>query len=291
MKRRSTATGFVSTFDKEEPPENSPPQNKSCWQSKVALCSSLFLVLIFVLVYGMNMKQSSQTQIFLVPHSYPLIPDNVINTNQDTIPLAPTIKPTDVPTKLVNSGIKPIDRPIKPTDVPTKLVNSGIKPIDRPIKPVTMKITKSDKTNIDQPVNIIHIPNTNNIYPRSSAAANITDFPPKLQSATYYSTGGKGKCNCPVPKQVPKYSAVQYHKHQLLKAFKPPLFNVSFMENNTVENVRGAWHVYQGRSSNMKACRSGFGMWAPWTKPGYHKCMAQNVGFAWKLKPGDIVLD
>eukprot|EP01083_Nonionella_stella_P319005 1168746_1 len=109
MKRRSTASGFVSTFDKEEHPNLKPPQKNSCWQSKDTLCYTLLLVFIFVfLVYGM--KQSSQTKILLVPdpQSYPSIHDNVTDT---TTSLTPTIKLTDVPTKRVHSHIKHVARP------------------------------------------------------------------------------------------------------------------------------------------------------------------------------------
>eukprot|EP01083_Nonionella_stella_P163276 536891_1 len=253
MKRRST--GFVSTIDKDEHPEpdESPLQSNSCWKSKAVLYPLLFLVFIFVFLYAIAMKQSSQTQILLVPESYPPIHDDVIDTSTTTVQVA---RQNTNPPKLT---IQPTQSPIKPTHPPTK-------------------------TDTDLTANIF-------IYPRGNAAANISDFPPTLQSSTYYSTGGKGECNCPVPQHVPKYSAVQYDKQRLLKPFKQPSFDVSLVENNTVGRVRSAWHEYQIRSSNNNSCRSGFGMWAPFTKPGYHKCMARNVGYAWRLKPGDIVLD
>eukprot|EP01083_Nonionella_stella_P163277 536893_1 len=250
MKRRSRATTLREEDVDSKDLKTSQRSSFGNW--KAIVCPS-FLVFVLALVYLYG--ESFQTKIVtMIPESY----DNA------------------------QSNLIPAEKSPKVEATHQSIVNP-------PIPSVTLKNTKQiTHQSVIASTNMKH--NDGDMYPRASVEVNITDFPPTLQDTTYYGIGGlrhspPHKCNCPVPNEVPQYSAVQYDEHHLLNTIQPPKNNMSYFE--TFAN----YDEYLMRSSLNKSCRSGFGMWAPWTKPGYHKCMAQNVGYAWRLKPGDIVLD
>eukprot|EP01083_Nonionella_stella_P029798 81903_1 len=250
MKRRSRATTLREEDVDSKDVKTSQRSSFANW--KAIVCPS-FLVFVLALVYLYG--ESFQTKIVtMIPESY----DNA------------------------QSNLIPAEKSPKVEATHQSIVNP-------PIPSVTLKNTKQiTHQSVIASTNMKH--NDGDMYPRASVEVNITDFPPTLQDTTYYGIGGlrhspPHKCNCPVPNEVPQYSAVQYDEHHLLNTIQPPKNNMSYFE--TFAN----YDEYLMRSSLNKSCRSGFGMWAPWTKPGHHKCMARTIGYTLKFKPGDTVLD
>lgn len=147
------------------------------------------------------------------------------------------------------------------------------------------------------------------IYPRRNTSADIKELPSTLQTHLFCGHNNNCSdselCTCPIIPLDSGHTFGIYPKYEFpsnpniynsgwQKHFKigyPPKFNASLYAENESHKVSEAWNLFAERADELNQCSLGAGMWAHWTKPGYHKCIARVIGERLKFKPGAKVLD